>query len=470
MAEHNPLLDIDFLKMLYSYRQREVFARVVSLTFDERPIEQIEGRVTGGSVNVDGTSSMRRSCSLTMVAQNVNINDYYWGLNNKFKLEIGLTNPKQIKEYSYWDAVNKRDVYPYKDYPDIIWFPMGLYLFTNFNVSYTTNSYTISVQGKDKMCLLNGQVNGSFFASITFDNEEYYDMKTGMTTITKLPVKYIIAEAVHEYAGEPFSNIMVNDLDDLGIELLQYRGTAPMYLIIGNDNDNIGEVINITMNGNMPVYVGTEDSHTTGIYLNDMTEDANGQYRLDTRTQREGYNGEAYNPTKVWGGSGAGAAGPWTVAKITYGQTCGYRTTDIIYAGDLVGAIGESLTSVLDKIVTMLGEFEYFYDLEGHFVFQKKMNFIDHKFNPITSNEQYSDDLYADSYVENMAYTSAHTWTFDQNELVTAFTNTPDILNIKNDFSIWGERKSVSGATLPVHMRYALGKKPTWYTTYEGNN
>jgi hypothetical protein len=34
--------------------------------------------------------------------------------------------------------------------------------------------------------------------------------------------------------------------------------------------------------------------------------------------------------------------------------------------------VGETLTSMLDKIVNMLGEFEYFYNLDGKFVFQKK--------------------------------------------------------------------------------------------------
>ena len=44
-------------------------------------------------------------------------------------------------------------------------------------------------------------------------------------------------------------------------------------------------------------------------------------------------------------------------------------STDLTYAGDLIANIGESITSVLDKIKSMLSEFEYFYDLEGRFVF-----------------------------------------------------------------------------------------------------
>jgi hypothetical protein len=52
-----------------------------------------------------------------MVAKEVNINDFYWGLNNKFKLEIGLENTID------------------SDYPDIIWFKGGLYIITAFNTS-----------------------------------------------------------------------------------------------------------------------------------------------------------------------------------------------------------------------------------------------------------------------------------------------------------------------------------------------
>ena len=120
MDAYNSLLDREFLKKLYSYRHREVFARVTALTFQEQPIENIEGRVTSGSVNVDGTSSMRRTCSLTLVADNINISDYYWGLNNKFKLEVGLRVPDSIRYEKRWSDDGNIYKYPYKNYPDII--------------------------------------------------------------------------------------------------------------------------------------------------------------------------------------------------------------------------------------------------------------------------------------------------------------------------------------------------------------
>jgi hypothetical protein len=42
----------------------------------------------------------------------------------------------------------------------------------------------------------------------------------------------------------------------------------------------------------------------------------------------------------------------------------------LVYAGDLTANTGDNISSaVLDKIVDMLVEFEYFYDLDGRFVF-----------------------------------------------------------------------------------------------------
>ena len=37
--------------------------------------------------------------------------------------------------------------------------------------------------------------------------------------------------------------------------------------------------------------------------------------------------------------------------------------------------------------------------------------------------------------------------------------------NVKNDFSIWGTKKSINDTELPVHLRYALDTKPTYYKT-----
>jgi hypothetical protein len=62
----------------------------------------------------------------------------------------------------------------------------------------------------------------------------------------------------------------------------------------------------------------------------------------------------------------------------------------------------------------MLGEFEYFYDLEGRFVFRKKQIYINSVFNNIVNTED-------DKYVENSAYNSQISYTFEGGKLITAY-------------------------------------------------
>ena len=182
----------DFLLQLDNFPHKEKFAKITLLTKNELPIESIEGRITnGGSINIDGNSAVRRSVSLSMVSNNTNYHQYLWTMNSKFKLEIGLRN-----------LINPT-------YPDIIWFPQGIFVFTSFSTSHSINSFTISLQGKDKGCLINGEVGGSLHSSIDFGVIEEQD-QDGIIWKTKREIKDIIRSIMHEYAGEPFKNIIIN--------------------------------------------------------------------------------------------------------------------------------------------------------------------------------------------------------------------------------------------------------------------
>lgn len=404
--------DSEFLRKLDRQKHKTIYARITSLTFEETPVEAIEGRITGGSINIDGTSAVRRSCSLTMVAQEFDFSDFYWGISTKFKLEIGV--------------VNSLD----SSYPDIIWFPQGIYVITSINTSRSTNNFTLTIQGKDKMCLLNGEVGGSLESSVDFGTIEEED-KDGNWTIRSLPISEIIRNAVHVYGSEPYHNIIINDLDTYGLELLEYRLDNPMYFYRKTD-----ELIyqNILFDGNKECSVNGEVTTLASLpnqALEKLVDPLVGVSDPLVVTM----DGEDYY-----------------IAKIEYGHTAGYRETDLTYAGDLIANIGESVTSVLDKIKTMLSNFEYFYDLDGRFVFQKKQSVIETLWTPDGD----------DNYVEKA---DKYAYQFGDMELFTAFNNNPNLLNLRNDYVIWGERQTVSGATVPVHMRYAIDRKPTSYTT-----
>ena len=55
---------------------------------------------------------------------------------------------------------------------------------------------------------------------------------------------------------------------------------------------------------------------------------------------------------------------------------------------------------------------------------------------------------------------------FEGGLLTTAFTNTPALTNLKNDYSVWGTRKTINGTEVPIHARYAIDQKPFVYITF----
>ena len=487
--KHQQNLDKEFLRKLDSLHEREIYARIELLTFDELPIETIEGKITTGSINIDGNSAVRRSCSLTMVTNDQMYKQYMWGLKTKFNLAIGLKNTID------------------SNYPDIIWFNEGIYLITSFNTSYSANNYSISIQGKDKMCLLNGDLGGHLPASIDFGQEEvikynyitqnddfsysanhycyivsseseakkhnnyyiatnngskiYYvldesENKTDNRTyyyrerildLVKLPIKTIIKKALMVYGKELEQNIVINDLDEYGYELLQNKCDADMYFFREVET---GRIINVVIGDNLP---NLYDPDTKGqIPLDDDFKfDQLDSYKLlgkDNDVTQIILNVESTNPTI------------YTIAKKSYGEPVGYRVCDLVYAGELISNVGETLTSVLDKIKSMLSCFEYFYDVDGRFIFQRKKFYDFKSWNNIIS--QKSED---DSYIEPAVYASSYVYSFKDNQIITQFANNPQINGLRNDFSIWGQRQTTSGEELPIHMRYAIDTKPVQYTT-----
>jgi len=71
------------------------------------------------------------------------------------------------------------------------------------------------------MCLINGDISGNLFAAHEFSTI-YTTHSDGSVTKDLIPIYDIIREAVHQYAQEPYRNIVINDLDTCGVELLDY--------------------------------------------------------------------------------------------------------------------------------------------------------------------------------------------------------------------------------------------------------
>ena len=150
-------------------------------------------------------------------------------------------------------------------------------------------------------------------------------------SLTPVLISQIIYELVNHYGRESSSNIFINNVPQYGRALVKYMGTKPLYLL-----------------------------KTNGEY--------NGGYSFVQPTDGIEYE-----------------------IKIKE-DLIGYKKVDFIYPGELISSVGESVSSILDKICTTFGNFEYFYDIDGHFIFQEKLNYLN------ASYPAYVKDLTEDDY------------------------------------------------------------------------
>ena len=408
------------LKQLFEYPHREIYVRINQL---QGNMSVLQGKATDGSINLDGSSGLRRTCNLsfTLDPSAFKLNEQDWVLNTRFELEIGLYDFVGVQ----LTTVNTEPIF-YKEGP-IVWFKQGHYLITSFNASLGLDSVSVSISGQDKMCLLNGEVSGTIGAA-SVDFGKYEEEVNGKIEVKYLTIKEIIYNILIQYAKEEPGSIIINDLDEeTGWKQIDYLGESALYIL----RESSGEYkpINLT-------YFGQQTSDD-GIRLDSLSK----YWRAPNQiSNTEVQVGDTFTLNET----------NYQVEKVETGEPAGYEATDLTFAGDLAASAGEAVTVILDKIRDMLGLYEYFYDVLGRFTFQKKKNWIQ------TSWDNKSRAIEVESS-EEVAYT------FEDLKLFTSFANTPDMKNLKNDFTVWGARKSVTGQDLPIHMRLAIDKKPESY-------
>lgn len=350
---------------------RTHYAKIILLSFDDKPIREIQGNITAGSLSVNGSSSVRRTISLTMLADEHNSNiediDNEISINKKVKVLVGYTNP--LKSYAH--------------YGDIIWFPCGVFVLSSASISRSTSGWNISISGKDKMCLLDGTAGGTFPASITF-HENYIQKDNGDIEIVYPTIFQIIYEAVNHWGGEAIENIIITDIEETAKMLVRYIGDKPIYF-----------------------------SHN--------------------------YESMDFAPS------------PDFPHMISYGQDAGYKETDFTYPGELVLDAGDTVVNLLDKLIDVLGNYEYFYDIDGRFIFQQIKNYLNTG-SPLT-------ELTAEDYVKS--YNNAKfLYSLTDLDTTTAITRSPKYDNVKNDFYVWGKRTTNSNVEVNIRYHLAIDTKP----------
>ena len=478
----NSIDNANFLKSLDNDRNKFYYAKIIILDKLDKPLKSIEGRVQqGSSISINGNSSVRRTCTLSLIAEEANNDltdiDNFLCVNRKIKLAVGIEHwvdySKDIFKYNskddfptigeqgkiyierenmtYWKYYHKKyqqinSIFEYDK--DLVWFPLGVFVVTQPNITHTTSGCNISLSCKDKMCLLNGEMGGSLPTSVTFHE---YDQVIGELVCTRDPRTDSALEpnnyTVYNYNGNYYTwtkeygwkdsdsssigeVIQIPQLiyDIIQTAVINYGGEDPGRIIINDLPLEIKQIVRYT--GTAPLYYNVSTKQYTTDELN-LTQD-----------------------------------GSWIT--FNYNEDIGYTYTDFVYPGELITNIGDNVCSVLDKIIDALGNYEYFYDIDGNFVFQEKQNYLNTSYVPteiangtqlyyIDNNRDYQIDtnslkiIGTDNYKVDYYGDQHSIYTFEEgNNLIVSYSNSPNYTNLKNDYHIWG--KNADGYAIHYHL------------------
>lgn len=385
MIKNYPYLkDKDFLIEIDESLVTTQYAQIILLDWNENPIQNIEGKIIGGNLSIQGDSSVRRTGTLDTFVENDSY-DYYslnslFSLNKKIFLEIGIKNNTQ----------------KYQDYP-IIWFPQGYFLITGLSLQHSLTGTTINLSLKDKMALLNGDCGGTIPAAVTFNEKDDYAEEREEVELTKVTIYQIIYELVNHFGEIPISKILINDVPLQIRQVMKWIGDTPLYQYI-------------------------------------QMKDGKESYTYDIKTHPE----ISSSPMKTF----------------QYGDDVGYIYTDFVFPDELVSEPGQSVCDILDKIKNVLGNYEYFFDIWGNFVFQEKKNYLNTRQNTIQL-QLLKNENYLIQMKEGLSV-----YKFKNSKLIQSISNTPKYENIKNDFIVWGVKKTTDGAEWPIRYHLAIDEKP----------
>ena len=293
-----------FYKIDKALNQRQ-YIRITLLNWAEKPLKEIQGIVTNGSMTKDGSSSVRRTMTLTVNLDGGEYDatslDMDFSLNKKVFVELGVKN----------------DTDEWTQYP-ILWFPQGVFFINKASMSSSaSSSVSLTLNLRDKMSMLNGDVGGIIPASTIFDSIDTQS-STGQFISQKVTVYELIENVVNHFGNEDLCNIVIEDVD-LKIRRV-VRWTA----------ENVLYLVKTYKDGVFSYYTATIEK-----------PDENADF-----------------------------------IEVKQGDDCGYVYDDFVYTSDLTLNAGSKVTDVLDKIVSYLGNYEYFYDEFGIFHFREIKNYV----------------------------------------------------------------------------------------------
>lgn len=382
------------------------------LDLQERPIGRVEGDIISGSVSIDGDSPTRRTLNMVFMTNDDNYKiletSNELSLNKKVKVYIGVTDIQTKEE------------------KDPVWFKIGTYVLSKCTSSASVSAQQINITAQDKMCLHNGEIAGALEYTTRLDSE----------TITPAYATYI------ENLQKGYQDLEKN-LDNKNIYLDNIESNLNIIYREVEGANSFLETQVITMFGlvnTLRTQSSSEDEFQNN--LQELSESISSLYinsKMKKLTIKEIIKYAAIS----LGGELPGKVvindvpdkikTPILVDKET--NTIGYKMIDYIYPEELTLTTGQPISSIYEQCKQALGgNYEYFFDIDGNFVFQEIKNYLNNNI-PDINKIQALDYRYSFDKIPVQFDFSAY-------NIESSYVNTPNWNNIKNDFYVWGTNDS----------------------------
>lgn len=392
MAKSPLATQLDVLKYIDTLQFKTQYIKIVVLDNMDCPLRAIEGRATGGSININGSSAVRRSGSLTLVTELIKnptsqLDIMYEvtkvksliSMNKRIRIEIGIEN----------SGTKYRE-------EKIFWIGLGIFVIQDASVTHSIeNGITISLKLTDKMAFLNGELGGTFTSEVQHSPSGYIQDGTQEIVKEGVKIRTLINYLLADFAELRGFEYMIDNIPETIQQMIRWNNKKKNLCIAPEGDELKLKLVDLD-------------------YIEDEGE-------------------------KIF----------------KFQEVIGYTETDFVYPLDANSVLdskpGETIVSVLDKIKNTLGNYEYFFDVNGVFHFQAIPNFL---------NEGSAiDDLtkaIAEKYFFNTDNSKA-VYDFKDSALVTNYSNSPQYKMVKNDFIVWGKNPMNE---LPIQYHLILQKAP----------
>lgn len=147
---------------------RIIHTKINILNFDFQMVDEISGVVLEGSTyNIDATSDIRRTCSISLIPKDNSFNVEYGGklwMDKYVQIFIGIEDETQNNE--------------------IVYSNIGIFLINNPSQVYDATNNTITISGVDLMAKITGMRNG-YLEGITYQVPINSGIKQAMTSLIR---------------------------------------------------------------------------------------------------------------------------------------------------------------------------------------------------------------------------------------------------------------------------------------------